>query len=79
MTFWYSGWYHMDDKQQPSTNEGVILDNREDVHKQLYLALNEYHFGRITFLELLDKWEEILHISPPHRGNITHSKRSHER
>ena len=77
MTFEYSGWYPMDDKQ-PSTNEGVILDNREDVHKQLYLALDEYHFGRISFLELLDKCEEILHISPPLRGNITNSTRSHE-
>jgi len=52
----------MGSKQQPSTNEGVILDNREDMYKQLYLALNDYHFGRIKFLELLDTWKEILHL-----------------
>jgi hypothetical protein len=31
-------------------------------NKQLYFALNDYHFGRIKVLELLDKWKEILHL-----------------
>lgn len=48
----------MGSKQQLATHEGVVLDNREDVYKQLYLALNEqYRFGRITFLELFDRWK----------------------
>jgi len=32
------------------------------VYKQLYLKLHDYHFGRITFLELLDKWKEVLQL-----------------
>ena len=38
------------------------------VYEQLYRCLYDYHFGRIKFLELLDKWEEILHLpSSPQR------------
>ena len=39
-------------------------NNKEETYKQLYVALTEYRFGRITFLELLDIWEKILNISP---------------
>ena len=31
-------------------------------NKQLYLTLNDYNFGRIKVLELLNKWKEILHL-----------------
>lgn len=34
------------------------------VYEQLYRHLYDYHFGRIKFLELLDKWKEILHLLP---------------
>ena len=38
------------------------------VYEQLCRCLYDYHFGRIKFLELLDKWEEILHLpSSPQR------------
>jgi hypothetical protein len=33
------------------------------IYEQMYRYLYDYHFGRITFLELLDKWKEILHLS----------------
>jgi hypothetical protein len=37
----------------PSTAEPSI-------YEQMYKYLYDYHFGRITFLELLDKWREVL-------------------
>ena len=39
-------------------------DPREDMYKQLYLARNDYHLGKITFLELLRRWQEILQVPP---------------
>ena len=40
------------------------------IYEQLYRYLYDYHFGRITFLALLDKWKEVLHLpvvqQPPH-------------
>lgn len=35
------------------------------VYEQLYHKLLDYRFGTISFLELLDAFEEILHIQPP--------------
>jgi len=35
------------------------------VCEQLYSKLYAYRFGTIGFLELLDAFEEILHIQPP--------------
>ncbi|HEY6285018.1 MAG TPA: hypothetical protein VIX20_05105 [Ktedonobacteraceae bacterium] len=32
------------------------------LYEQLYQKLCAYHFGTIGFLELLDAFEEILHI-----------------
>ena len=32
------------------------------IYEQLNSHLYNYHFGRITFLELLDKWKEILQL-----------------
>jgi hypothetical protein len=39
------------------------------VYEQLYNKLSAYRFGAIGFLELLDAFEEILHIQPaqPHK------------
>lgn len=37
-------------------------DPREDMYKQLYLACHDYHLGKITFLELLRRWQEILQV-----------------
>ena len=33
-------------------------------HEQLYNILHAYHFGTISFLELLDRFEEVLDITP---------------
>jgi hypothetical protein len=35
---------------------------RPSIYEQLYTYLYDYHFGRITFLELLDKWKEVLQL-----------------
>jgi hypothetical protein len=35
------------------------------IYEQLWLKLYAYHFGTIGFLELLDTFEQILHITPP--------------
>ena len=32
------------------------------IYEQLNSYLYDYHFGRITFLELLSKWKEILNL-----------------
>ena len=37
------------------------------VYEQLYSHLYDYHFGRITFLELLDKWKEALNLPTEHK------------
>jgi len=34
------------------------------VYEQLYIQLYDYHFSRITFLELLEKWKETLQLPP---------------
>ena len=32
------------------------------IYEQMYHYLYDYRFGRITFLELLDKWKEVLQL-----------------
>ncbi len=32
------------------------------MYEQMYKYLYDYHFGRITFLELLEKWKEVLQL-----------------
>jgi hypothetical protein len=39
------------------------------VYEQLCLSLYAYQFGTITFLELLDQFEEILHVQTPQTDN----------
>jgi hypothetical protein len=34
------------------------------IYEQLYLLLHAYRFGAISFLELLDAYEEALGIQP---------------
>jgi hypothetical protein len=33
------------------------------IYEQLYRYLYDYRFGRITFLELLEKWKEVLNLT----------------
>ena len=35
------------------------------IYEQLYRQLHAYHFGAIGFLELLNRFEQILRIKPP--------------
>lgn len=36
----------------------------EETYKEMWMLRYQQHLGQITFLELLDKYEEILGISP---------------
>ncbi len=53
----------MDDKTTAQPDALSVPDMT--VYEQLYLKLYAYRFGTISFLELLDAFEEILHIRPP--------------
>lgn len=52
-----------DDKTAEQTR--CLLALEMTVYEQLYSKLYAYRFGTIGFLELLDAFEEILHIQPP--------------
>ena len=32
------------------------------IYEQMWRYLYDYHFGRITFLALLDRWKEVLNL-----------------
>lgn len=32
------------------------------VYEQMWRSMYDYRYGRITFLELLDKWREVLNL-----------------
>jgi hypothetical protein len=38
----------------------AIVKAEPSVYEQMHRYLYDYHFGRITFLELLAKWREVL-------------------
>jgi hypothetical protein len=42
----------------------IIAASEPTIYEQLYRQLYAYHFGAIGFLELLDRFEEILAITP---------------
>jgi hypothetical protein len=46
----------------------------DEVYRQLYLKLNDYHFSRISFLELLDTWKEILNL--PSTTQQSHARKN---
>ena len=46
------------------TTEQPELSSEPTRSEQLYLTFCAYQFGTISFLELLDAFEEILHIKP---------------
>jgi hypothetical protein len=55
------------ERRWPITEQMVVLNVPEPtIYEQLYRQLYTYHFGAIGFLELLNRFEQILHIhSPP--------------
>jgi hypothetical protein len=38
----------------------VLPALESSIYEQMCQYLYDYHFGRITFLELLEKWKEVL-------------------
>ncbi len=40
--------------------QDVLPALEPSIYEQMYHYLYDYHFGRITFLELLDRWKEVL-------------------
>jgi hypothetical protein len=47
-----------------TNNSGSLTRSPEEKWEKMYKALYDYYFGRIDFLSLLDKWEDILGIKP---------------
>jgi len=43
-------------------DEQVAEQPEPFVYEQMYQYLYDYHFGRITFLELLEKWKAVLDL-----------------
>ncbi len=54
----------MDDRVavQPDASPAPTVSDAD--YEQMYHLLYAYRFGAISFLELLDKLEAILHINP---------------
>ena len=49
------------DEQTTERPEALVAPEMS-VYEQLCKYLYDYRFGRITFLELLDKWREVLSL-----------------
>jgi hypothetical protein len=47
--------------EQTTAQQPEVM-SEQAIYEQLYLKLYAYRFGTIGFLELLDTFEEILHI-----------------
>jgi hypothetical protein len=46
--------------EQTTAQAEPIVAAEPSIYEQMHRYLYDYHFGRITFLELLDKWKEVL-------------------
>ena len=52
--------------EQTTIQSEVMAASEPPIYEQLYRQLHAYHFGAIGFLELLNRFEQILYIhSPP--------------
>lgn len=50
---------------EPTTEQDERVPLTEtSIYERMYHYLYDYRFGRITFLELLEKWEEVLNLPP---------------
>lgn len=56
------------DNQTTAQAEPVVAAE-PSIYEQMYNYLYDYRFGRMTFLELLDKWREVLNLSHPQQEN----------
>jgi hypothetical protein len=61
----------MDDRVavQPDASPAPTVSDAD--YEQMYHLLYAYRFGAISFLELLDKFEAILHINSSHASRLT--------
>ena len=49
------------DEQMTEQLEALPV-SEPSIYEQMHRYLYDYRFGRITFLELLDKWKEVLQL-----------------
>ncbi len=49
------------DEQTTAQLEPTVT-SEPSIYEQMHRYLYDYHFGHITFLELLDKWREVLRL-----------------
>jgi hypothetical protein len=45
-----------------TTQQPTQTATEPSIYEQMNRYLYAYHFGRITFLELLEKWKEVLQL-----------------
>jgi hypothetical protein len=53
-----------DDQTFPAPSPGAQSNQplEPSIYEQMWRYMYDYRFGRITFLELLDKWREVLDL-----------------
>ena len=52
----------MQDEQGPHALLQTDTRPEPSIYEQMWRYMYDYRFGRISFLELLDKWREVLHL-----------------
>ena len=56
-----------DQKRQAALPDKPANQTAEpSIYEQMWRYMYDYRFGRITFLELLDKWREVLNLPTNH-------------
>ena len=43
----------------------IRVFSRDNVFEKMYFAMLDYRFGKMNFIELLNKWSELLNIKEP--------------
>jgi hypothetical protein len=38
---------------------------KSNIYEMMYLALLDYHFGKMNFIELLNEWSRLLDMNEP--------------
>jgi hypothetical protein len=61
----------MTTNEAPKAKEPPI-EIPQHAYEAMCRALYAYRFGTISFLELLDKFEEVLNIRPPPATSLKH-------
>jgi hypothetical protein len=65
-------------EQTPGQDEHIPI-SETTVYERMCHYLYDYRFGRITFLELLEKWKEVLNLPPGGTHiQLPHSTELHE-